>query len=226
MVIYQKEYVRLISEALDSMSDDSNTLNESGLSRVNTHIKDHHIAIITRHRKLSGDPDRKEKNSENNKSLKAALREAGYGVTNMYGKYNETTPTGAVAVKEHSFLVVGPKKSGSSDAEDIAGQQFLEHIKQLGREGNKDKSIKDDESRGKQESILYKSPHSKNAFLHSTSSPGTSNTSWIDEMPDKKFNVGQFTPDFENPDGSSSMAGKKFSFTHINANPPKVELSA
>ncbi len=220
MVISQKEYVRRIAEALDVMSGNTGQINEgilesdmvicteehlaeSNLSRILGHTQGHHIATITAYRNPHGKTEKKLENIKQNKILKQQLYKAGFGVTNMYGKYNETGESGMPEeVKEHSFFVVGPKKG------EAGADKFFKTMKALGRAHG-------------QNSILYKDPDSKEAFLHSTAEEGKNNGSWLDDMPGKKADVGRFAPHKINPDGSSSLKG--ISFSYMNANPPAPE---
>lgn len=216
MVISQKEYVRIISEALelvsigDADSFDSDLefcteeqLNESSLSRIASHLdKSKPVLMLTAHRAPVGSHKTvqrmKAENKHNNRILKKQLHQQGFGITNLYGKYNETGDDGVSReVKEHSFLVTG--KPGE-------GEKLFRTGKALGAAYG-------------QNSILFKDEGTHEAYLHSTSKPGVVNSSsWLDTMPDKKFNVGQYAPGVKNPDGSSELHGVSFSF--LNKNPP------
>ena len=84
-------------------------LNESSLSRLWKHNIEHDCAAFTAFRKGedcgTGREYTKKENKQRNKSLKAKLLSAGYGVTAISGVY----PEGGVTQKEESFFVVNLK---------------------------------------------------------------------------------------------------------------------
>lgn len=81
-------------------------LNESGLSRVTSHMKNCATGMITAYR---SEFSRRE-NMQRNRSLQAKLLQAGFLLTAVKGDYTENRGTqDAVASKEESFFVVNPK---------------------------------------------------------------------------------------------------------------------
>jgi len=123
-------------------------LHESSLSRVNSHVKNRNIGMITAHR---GENTSKE-NQSNNKELENHIKTAGYGFIKVKGRYIENHGTkNAKAVDEDSFLVIG--KKGDDKGE------LLSFLKKHGKHYNQD-------------SILHKSSTDLNAKLHGTRKDG------------------------------------------------------
>lgn len=85
-------------------------LNESGLSRFISHIKDHDCGIITAFRSTYSLGE----NEARNYSLRAKLQDKGFGVTGVDGVTIENFGTNnEVEVQEDSFFVVDLKDSGN-----------------------------------------------------------------------------------------------------------------
>jgi len=108
----------------------NNYLNESGLSRVWRHVKDHDTAFISAERNDPNDkstcigrPSPQMNNKRRQRDLKAALLARQYGVTAVSGNYVENfgTPQ-AVEVAENSFFVVNINDD----------EMFLSEIEKLG----------------------------------------------------------------------------------------------
>jgi len=88
-------------------------LNESSLSRLWKHNKEHDAGAITAFRKGPGDGETgelytKKENTQRNKSLLAKLKTKGYGVTKLHGSY----PEGGKTTKEISYFVVDLNDTG------------------------------------------------------------------------------------------------------------------
>jgi hypothetical protein len=122
---------RLTTEIMEDIVN-VNTINESSLSRVESHLNKHDCAIITSFRskmincvkdEQSDDILNIFKNKGRNIPLKSALLYLGYGVTKVKGSYIENyLEDNAVEVKEDSFFVV--------NVNDDYG--FIENIIELG----------------------------------------------------------------------------------------------
>ena len=88
------------------------SLNESSLSRLWKHNKEHDAGALTAFRKGpkcgEGKPYTKKQNAQRNKSLLAKLKTKGYGVTKLHGSY----PEGGKTAKEISYFVVDLNDSG------------------------------------------------------------------------------------------------------------------
>lgn len=122
------------------------TLNESGLSRIMQHIKDHETGAITAYR----DEYSKKENQQRNKKLLAQLRNLGYSVTKIQGTYIENfKQPNAKEVKENSFFVVDIKDKNNIEKD----------LKALGAEYDQD-------------SILVVPKGGKGAYLLGTNSTG------------------------------------------------------
>lgn len=92
-------------------------LNESGLSRVWAHMKDHDTGILTafRYAKACGKGDvyTKAENLKRNKSLLAKLQSKRYGVTSVKGSYIENYGSkDEKEVGENVFFVIDLKDTG------------------------------------------------------------------------------------------------------------------
>lgn len=108
-------------------------LNESSLSRLQKHMKDHDTGTITAFRYArecgNGDVYTKQENLKRNKSLLAKLQAKRYGVTSVKGSYIENygTPK-AKEVGENVFFVVDLDDTG----------KLLKDLKKLGNEFDQD----------------------------------------------------------------------------------------
>src|SRR5437763_3945395 len=80
------------------------TLEESGLSRLHTHLQNRNLGIISAHRgNLPAD-----ENVARNRELESHIRQAGYGFFHIDGHYTENKDTPeARPVKERAYMVVG-----------------------------------------------------------------------------------------------------------------------
>jgi hypothetical protein len=106
---------RLSSEIMEDIMK-VNTINESSLTRIESHLMKHDCAVITsfRTRMINCINDEKSedvlnifKNKGRNIPLKSALLYLGYGVTRVKGSYIENyLEDNAIEVKEDSFFVV------------------------------------------------------------------------------------------------------------------------
>ena len=100
-------------------------LNESSLSRIWKHNKEHDAGALTAFRKGAecgeGEPYSKRENTQRNKSLLAKLKTKGYGVTKLHGSY----PEGGKTAKEISYFVVDLNDTGNleKDLRNL-GQEF------------------------------------------------------------------------------------------------------
>lgn len=95
----------------------TNLVNESSLSRIWQHVKEHDSGTITAFRSFKdcGDGEKftKSDNKKRNSILKAKLLNLGYGVTKVAGTYIENFGSdNEIEVKEESYLVVDLKDSG------------------------------------------------------------------------------------------------------------------
>ena len=101
-------------------------INESSLSRIWKHNKEHDAGALTAFRKgpeCGGGGERytKKQNAQRNKSLLAKLKTKGYGVTKLHGSY----PEGGKTAKEISYFVVDLDDTGKLE-KDLRklGQEF------------------------------------------------------------------------------------------------------
>jgi len=100
-------------------------INESSLSRIWKHNKEHDAGALTAFRKGpecgSGKLYSKKENAQRNKSLLAKLKSKGYGVTKLHGSY----PEGGKTTKEVSYFVVDLGDTGKLE-KDLRkfGQEF------------------------------------------------------------------------------------------------------
>ena len=100
-------------------------MNESSLSRIWKHNKEHDAGALTAFRKGpecgGGKLYSKKENAQRNKSLLAKLKTKGYGVTKLHGSY----PEGGKTTKEISYFVVDLKDTGNLE-KDLRrfGQEF------------------------------------------------------------------------------------------------------
>lgn len=93
-------------------------LDESGLSRVWTHMQKHESGTVTAFRSASecnsGDKYSRADNRKRNKSLQSKLQRLGYGITKVKGSYIENYDTpDAIEVGEDVFYVVDLKNTGN-----------------------------------------------------------------------------------------------------------------
>jgi hypothetical protein len=100
-------------------------INESSLSRIWKHNKEHDAGALTAFRKGpecgSGKLYSKKENAQRNKSLLAKLKSKGYGVTKLHGSY----PEGGKTAKEISYFVVDLDDTGKLEKDLKAfGQEF------------------------------------------------------------------------------------------------------
>jgi len=100
-------------------------INESSLSRIWKHNKEHDAGALTAFRKGpecgGGKLYSKKENAQRNKSLLAKLKSKGYGVTKLHGSY----PEGGKTAKEISYFVVDLDDTGKLE-KDLRkfGQEF------------------------------------------------------------------------------------------------------
>jgi hypothetical protein len=100
-------------------------INESSLSRIWKHNKEHDAGALTAFRKGpecgGGEEYTKKQNAQRNKSLLAKLKSKGYGVTKLHGSY----PEGGKTAKEISYFVVDLDDTGKLE-KDLRkfGQEF------------------------------------------------------------------------------------------------------
>ena len=100
-------------------------INESSLSRLWKHNKEHDAGALTAFRKGpecgDGEEYTKKQNAQRNKSLLAKLKTKGYGVTKLHGSY----PEGGKTTKEISYFVVDLDDTGKLE-KDLRklGQEF------------------------------------------------------------------------------------------------------
>jgi hypothetical protein len=97
----------------------SDQINESGLSRLWTHYKNHDTGVITAFRETddcqSGDPYTKEENKIRNSTLKQRLLYLNYGVTPIKGLFYKNYPPKKDEKPEEleeSFFVVDKENTG------------------------------------------------------------------------------------------------------------------
>jgi len=100
-------------------------LNESSLSRIWKHNKEHDCGALTAFRKGpecgSGKEYTNKENAQRNKSLLAKLKMKGYGVTKLHGSY----PEGGKTAKEISYFVVDLSDTGKLEKDlKSFGQEF------------------------------------------------------------------------------------------------------
>ena len=100
-------------------------INESSLSRIWKHNKEHDAGALTAFRKGSecggGEEYTKKQNKQRNRSLLAKLKTKGYGVTKLHGSY----PEGGKTTKEISYFVVDLSDSGKLEKDlRSLGQEF------------------------------------------------------------------------------------------------------
>lgn len=107
-----KDYIKGLKDFknLDNIEINSNdNFNESSLSRLYKHYKEHDSGTISGYR----GENTKAENAENNKKLKNFLLANGYSVTQIQGTYEETDPKGnKKVVKEMSFIVIDINDTG------------------------------------------------------------------------------------------------------------------
>ena len=82
-------------------------LNESSLARIQKHVRERNIGIITAHRGENS----ADENVSKNKELEHDIRKAGHGFIHVKGRYieNRGTPHQREVNSEHSYIVVGKK---------------------------------------------------------------------------------------------------------------------
>lgn len=127
---------RISSDILSSIVSDE-TVTESSLSRIYSHVQKHDCAIITAFRNklincVFGEQSEKElnifQNKERNKNLKSALLMLGYGVTSVKGSYIENyMEDNQIEVNEDSYFVVN--RNNDSNFEKMIfslGQMFCQ----------------------------------------------------------------------------------------------------
>ena len=106
----------------------SNIINESSLSRLYQHNKNHDCGALTAFRKArdcgNGELYTRKENIQRNNQLSAKLKSLGYGITKLMGVY----PEGGRTQKEVSFFVVDLKDGGS----------LLKDLRKLGEEFEQD----------------------------------------------------------------------------------------
>ena len=100
-------------------------INESSLSRLWEHNKEHDAGALTAFRKGpecgGGKLYSKKENAQRNKSLLAKLKSKGYGVTKLHGSY----PEGGKTAKEISYFVVDLGDTGKLEKDlKVFGQEF------------------------------------------------------------------------------------------------------
>lgn len=107
-----KDYIKGLKDFkdLDNIEINSNdSFNESSLSRLYKHYKEHDSGTISGYR----GENTKTENQENNKKLKNFLLANGYSVTQIQGTYEETDLKGnKKVVKEMSFIVIDINDTG------------------------------------------------------------------------------------------------------------------
>lgn len=140
-------------------------LNESNLARVNQHIQDRNVGMITAHR---GDSS-PEENKRNNKELEKSIRSAGHGFVRVKGRYVENYgKPDARNVDEKSYLVIGKKGDDQGALKDF----LVKH----GQKYNQD-------------SILHKAHNEETAKLHGTSEGGWPGAGNVEDV--GKFHPGR-----------------------------------
>ena len=121
----QKNLYESLNENLNAIK-----LNESSLTRIWKHWREHAIGTITAFRFArdcnTGERFTKSENKKNNSILKSKLLKMGYGVTKIAGTYIENYGTNnEIKVDEESFIVVDLKDSGKLKKDLIKlGQMF------------------------------------------------------------------------------------------------------
>lgn len=100
----------------------SEYLNESSLSRIWRHVKDHQAGAISGYR----DGNSSSENKKNNREIQAFLRSRGYSVTGVQGNYIENFGSdNAKEVGEPSFFVVDINDTGNLERDLRAlGERF------------------------------------------------------------------------------------------------------
>jgi len=124
---------------------------ESGLSRLEQHMREHDSAIITAYRSEFTKPE----NQQRNQKLLYELRSKGYGVTSVKGSWIENLGTEHQReVGEHSFFVVNTRDN----------PEFFDHIKELGENFGSE-----DENNVSQDAVLLIPKSGQEAILYGTS---------------------------------------------------------
>tara|TARA_Y100000004_G_scaffold70980_1_gene79804 strand:- start:42 stop:677 length:636 start_codon:yes stop_codon:yes gene_type:complete len=106
-------------KSFKKLQEEINSLNESGLSRVYRHTREHDYGLITAFRYApdcgEGTPYTKRENMQRNTSLLAKLRAEGYSVTKIKGSYIENYGDKSLEreVGENSFLVIDINDKGN-----------------------------------------------------------------------------------------------------------------
>jgi len=111
----------------------NNKLNESGLSRIWTHMKEHDCGIISAERYSptcgNGKPYTNKENLQRTRSLASKLHDKRYDITSIKGSYIENFESDdAKEVDETVFLVVDVNNSG----------KLFDDLKQLGEQFEQD----------------------------------------------------------------------------------------
>lgn len=169
----------LLKEAFEMLGEAAN----KSLARIQQHIQDRNIGIITAHRsvhtneekskyasELAGRPDHAHTsfvNTRRNTDLMGHIRNHGYGFVHIRGKYIENKgEENEKHGEEHSFLVIGKKGDDGGKL-----KKFLtQHGEKYG-----------------QDSILHKAHNSSEAHLI-----GTRDGEWLKKG--EHLSVGQFQP--------------------------------
>ncbi len=168
----------------------SEIINESSLARVQQHIKDRSIGMISAHR---GDAT-PEQNAKAHAELKGAIRQSGHGYIPIKGKYVENKGTPEERhVSEPSFLVIGKKGDDSGHLKGFLKQQGAKH---------------------NQDSVLHKAHNEEHANLIGTSDRPNS---WPEK--DEHVNVGAFhankAGDYHSMIKGGKKGGKTFAFESV-----------